>query len=70
VTKYAKFESLNYDRWPICKPACTLGESLKVPVYKFLKEPLIRKYGEAFYAEMETVSAELEALKGKENGET
>lgn len=63
VTKYAKFESLNYDRWPICKPACTLGESLLVPVFKFLKEPLIRKYGEAFYAELETVSAELEALK-------
>lgn len=59
VQKYAKFESLNYDRWPICKPACALGEELKVPVYKFLKEPLIRKYGEDFYQELEKVSAEL-----------
>ncbi|MFK8037427.1 MAG: DUF3109 family protein [Crocinitomicaceae bacterium] len=60
VTKYTKFESLNYDRWPICKPACALGEELKIPVFKFLKEPLIRKYGAEFYQEMEKVSAELE----------
>ncbi len=60
VKKYAKFESLNYDRWPICKPACQLGEELKVPVFKFLKEPLIRKYGAEFYAELEKVSKEIE----------
>jgi hypothetical protein len=33
----------------LCKPACSLGKKLKVPVYKFLKEPIIRKYGEEFY---------------------
>ncbi|MFD1551395.1 DUF3109 domain-containing protein [Putridiphycobacter roseus] len=59
VRKYAKFESLNYDRWPICKPACQLGEELKVPVFKFLKEPLIRMYGADFYEEMEKVNQEL-----------
>ena len=64
VNKYPKFESLNYDRWPICKPACTLGEELKVPVFKFLKEPLIRKYGEAFYTELEKVSDELNNQNG------
>ncbi len=37
-------EAVNYDRWSICKPACKLGESLKVPLYKFLKESLIRKF--------------------------
>jgi len=47
------FEALNYDRWDICKAACTLGSKLKVPVYKFLKEPLIRKYGESFYEALE-----------------
>lgn len=62
VTKYAKFESLNYDRWPICNPACALGEQLKVPVYRFLKEPLIRKYGESFYAELEKVGDEIAAM--------
>ncbi|MBK8364433.1 MAG: DUF3109 family protein [Bacteroidetes bacterium] len=38
-------EALNYDKWSICKAACKLGDSLKVPVYKFLKDSLTRKYG-------------------------
>lgn len=67
INKYAKFESLNYDRWPICKPACALGEELKVPVYKFLKEPLIRKYGEDFYAELEKINGEIQKMNAPEN---
>lgn len=47
------FEALNYDRWDICSAACTLGKKEKVPVYQFLKEAIIRKYGEAFYEELE-----------------
>lgn len=53
VTRYPEFEVLNYDRWHICHDACTFGRELKVPVYQFLKEPLIRLYGEAWYAELE-----------------
>ncbi|MEM9858426.1 MAG: DUF3109 family protein [Bacteroidota bacterium] len=49
ATKYEEFEALNYDRWDICSPACDLGNQLNVPVYKFLKDPLIRKYGEDWY---------------------
>ena len=33
----------------LCKAACALGKKLKVPVYQFLKEPLIRKFGVEFY---------------------
>ncbi len=43
------FEAVNYHRWGICKDACSLGCELKVPIFKFLKEPLIRKYGEDWY---------------------
>ncbi|MCW3807539.1 DUF3109 family protein [Plebeiibacterium marinum] len=46
-------EALNYDVWPICDDARILGEEKGVPVYRFLKEPIVRKYGEAFYNEME-----------------
>jgi hypothetical protein len=53
VTKYDHYDALNYDRWDICSPACKLGEELKVPVYQFLKEPLIRKYGEKWYGQLE-----------------
>ena len=53
ITAYPEFDILNYDRWHICSSACSFGNSLKVPVYKFLKEPLIRKYGEDWYKELE-----------------
>ncbi len=53
ITKYPEFDVLNYDRWHICHDACTLGRELKVPVYSFLKTPLIRRYGEAWYQELE-----------------
>jgi hypothetical protein len=53
VTKYPEFDVLNYDRWSICSPACSFGNELKVHVHEFLKEPLIRKYGEEWYRELE-----------------
>lgn len=52
ITKKKEFEAVNYHKWSICSDACTLGKSLQVPLYKFLKDPLIRKYGEAWYAEL------------------
>ena len=40
----------NYEpREDNCNAACALGDKLKVPVYQFLKEPIIRKFGEEFY---------------------
>lgn len=53
ITKYEQFHALNYDRWSICSPACSLGEQLGVPVYQFLKEPLTRAYGEEWYKQLE-----------------
>ena len=52
-------DSVNYDRWSICKAACKLGDSLKVPVYKFLKSSLVRKYGDAWFDQLELAAAEL-----------
>ncbi len=53
ITKKSKrttTEYVNYEpREDNCKAACTLGKKLKVPVYQFLKEPLIRKFGKEFY---------------------
>ncbi|MDE1191251.1 MAG: DUF3109 family protein [Arachidicoccus sp.] len=54
-------EYMNYEpREDLCKPACKLGKSLKVPAYRFLKESIIRKYGEDFY---EALDATAEHLK-------
>ncbi len=59
ITKYPDFEGLNYHNWAICHAARELGGQLGVPVYQFLKEPIIRKYGEAFYNEMVDVEKTL-----------
>jgi hypothetical protein len=57
VKKSKEYEMLNYEpREDMCNPACVLGEKLKVPTYVFLKEPLIRKYGEDFYGVLEQVA--------------
>lgn len=62
-----RFEALNYDRWDICSPACQLGKKLKMPVYRFLKEALIRKYGPAFYEELDAAARFLEEGGGEGN---
>lgn len=50
-------EYVNYEpREDLCKAACKLGRQLKVPVYLFLKEALIRKYGPDFYATLEATA--------------
>ncbi|MGV6845286.1 MAG: DUF3109 family protein [Lutibacter sp.] len=56
IMEYSEFSAVNYHHWPICDDACTLGKELQVPVYKFVKEALIRKYGEDWYAELEKVA--------------
>jgi hypothetical protein len=52
VQKFEKFTALNFNEWNICKPACECGEKLDVPTFRFLKEPLIRAFGEGFYNEL------------------
>jgi hypothetical protein len=51
--------ALNYHRWDICKPARELGKKLNLPIYKFLKEPLIRRFGQEWYDECCIVAEEL-----------
>lgn len=52
-------EMVNYEpRESLCSPGCALGEKLKVPVYVFLKESLVRKYGEEFYTVLDQIAKE------------
>lgn len=53
ITEYAEFDAINYHKWTICSPALKHGDDLGIPVYKMLKEPLIRKYGEKWYQQLE-----------------
>jgi hypothetical protein len=56
IKEYTDFTALNYHKWQICSDACILGKELQVPIYKFVKEALIRKFGEAWYSELEMVA--------------
>ena len=59
IKKLGDLEALNYHRWDVCKAAVLLGQKEDVRVYEFLKAPLIRKFGEAWYKELEDAVAEL-----------
>ncbi len=64
--KNGDYDRVNYSpREKMCSPACTLGEQLKIPAYKFLKEPLIRKYGKEFYEALDTVAKDYYEAKEK-----
>jgi hypothetical protein len=64
VKQFDDTVALNYNEWSVCAPACTCGNALNVPVFRFLKAPIIRAFGETFYKELEIVDEE---LKKEEN---
>ena len=59
LKKIGDMTALNYHRWDVCKAAVCKGEQLNLPVYRFLKEPLIRCFGQAWYDELEKAVEEL-----------
>jgi hypothetical protein len=57
VSRSKEYTLLNYEpRDTLCRPGCALGEKLKMPVYKFLKEAIVRKFGEEFYETLHQVA--------------
>lgn len=59
LTEYPDFIAVNYDVWDICKCAIKKGEKEDVPVYKFLKDALIRRFGEDWYAQLEIAAKDM-----------
>jgi hypothetical protein len=49
LTNYDHYVAVNYHHWHVCEPACTLGQSLQVPVYKFLESSLVRRFGQEWF---------------------
>lgn len=52
VKEYPNMTAVNYHRWKICKCAEVLGRAKGIRVYQFLKEPLIRRFGQEWYEEL------------------
>lgn len=59
VKEHKEFTAVNYHRWHICQPACALGSQLGIPVFRFLKNALVNRFGEAWYAELEVLAEHL-----------
>jgi len=63
LQKYDEFIAVNYHRWSVCNCARTFGKKWSVPVYQFLKEPLIRRFGKDWFEQLEIVDKELKSRK-------
>ena len=57
--------ALNYNRWDVCRDAVRKGRELHLPVYKFLREPLTRRFGDDFYQKLSAAADMLAAGKDK-----
>lgn len=53
ISKFKDYDAVNYNRWEVCSPACKNGKELGVPVYQFVKDALIRKYGIGWYDQLQ-----------------
>lgn len=66
IKDYGNFTAVNYHRWKICKCAEVLGRAQGIRVYQFLKDPLIRRFGQAWYDELALTCEEyLKQFDGK-----
>ena len=59
LEKYKDFTAVNYHKWSVCHAAWDLGKKTGTPVYRFLKEPLIRRFGEKWYEQVEIAAEQL-----------
>ena len=65
IKEYRDFDAVNYEAIEICTPACDCGEQLQVPVFRFLKKPLIRLYGKVWYEKLCEASKLLKSHREK-----
>jgi len=65
VKQYKDYKAINYHRWKVCRAAEILGEQKQIFVYQFLKEALIRKFGEEWYNALDVCAKEYHQRKGR-----
>ena len=59
VKKIGDYWGLDYNRWDVCQAAVIKGHREETALYKYLKEPLIRRFGQAWYDELELTVSEM-----------
>lgn len=65
ISRYAKFDAVNYHCWQICDQALVNGKKLGIPLFRFLKDPLIRAYGEEYFEGLEAYYAQYNKTQNK-----
>lgn len=68
LSRILSFTALNYHRWDICRDACALGRKLGAAAYEFLREPLVRRFGQAWYDELRLTAREYAEELSRRNG--
>jgi len=58
ISNMKTYDAMNYHQWDICEAGRKLGDESGLPLYKFLKEALIRKYNKEWYNELEEIVEE------------
>ena len=58
IKEYDGFTAVNFHKWKICRPAEALGRRLGVRAYEFLRGPLVARFGEDWYRELELTAKE------------
>ena len=65
VKRYKDYYAVNYHQWRVCRAAEILGKQKRLPLYKFLREPLVRKFGEEWYNALDTCALEYAKRYGR-----
>jgi hypothetical protein len=65
VRRYNTFTALNYDQWAICEPARKLGKQKGIAVYQFLREAIVRAFGQEFYNQLDEAAKLLPTEKNR-----
>jgi hypothetical protein len=68
VKTYNSFEAINYDKWDLCQSARILGDRKGIPVYKFAKDALIRRFGNNWFEQLQIAAKEIESMKQSKKG--
>jgi hypothetical protein len=58
IIEYPDYDAVNYHKWEICSPACSNGQRMQLPLYKYLQEPLTRAYGHEWFKKLESYAQE------------
>jgi len=60
IRKFKQYDAVNYDQWEVCEPARVRGDEAGIPVFNFVREALIRKYGREWYDELEIAHSQID----------